>query len=173
MKIEYVAFDGTRFDNEQDCKLYEDRNVNKLIKEKRLAFFGEKENSLSAANIGSSYIPLLSPDEDIKALYRNCAAIYIGDKEALDYIKTHFYQTMDINDYNCFYFWNGSDWFHEDVIKEQCKSTLSSIENFDAYWVRKEWKKDQPVNLSKIWNGVDPTLKDELMIDEDGIVYPF
>lgn len=173
MKIEYVAFDGTRFDNERDCELYERRNVNELMKEKRLAFLGAKENPLSASNIGSSPIRLLPSNEDVKTLYRNCTAIYIGDKEVLDYVKANFSQVNDINDYNCFYFWNGSDWIHENVIKNQCKSTLNSIEQFDAYWVRKEWKKNQPVNLSKIWNGVDPTLKDELMFDEDGIVYPF
>lgn len=173
MKIEYVACDGTRFDNQRDCELHEEEIVNEFIKEKRLAFLGAKENPLSASNIGSSRIPLLPFNENVKALYRNCIAIYIGDKEVLDYVKTNFSQIDDINDSNCFYFWNGSDWIHENVIKNQCQSTLSAIEDFDAYWVRKEQKKDQSVNLSKIWNGIDPTLKDELMIDEDGIVYPF
>lgn len=142
MKIEYVACDGTRFDNQRDCKLHEERNVNEFIKEKRLAFLGAKENPLSASNIGSSLISLLPSNEDIKALYRNCAAIYIGDEEVLDYVKANFSQIDDINDYNCFYFWNGSDWIHENVIKNQCKSTLKSIEQLDACWVRDEWKKN-------------------------------
>ena len=173
MKVEFVAFDGTRFDNQRDCELHEERNANELIKEKRLVFLGSKGNPLTASNIGSSYIQLLPSDMDIIMLYRNCAAIYIKDEEALDYVKANFSQTDDINDYNCFYFWNGRNWVHENRIKEQCKKTLNSIEQFDAYWVRKEWKKNQPINLSKIWNGVDLTLKDELMIDDDGIVYPF
>ena len=176
MKIEYVAFDGTRFDSKDLCNIYEKNKEAEFIKTKRLAFWSASGDGLNAENIGSAKILCLNDEEGGRYFIR-ASAIFIKDDEVLSYIRSTY---TEINECG-FYFWDEVDkWISAKKIKKQCRDTLDRINELE-----REWKSPsledldqnsflvQSVNLSKIWNGVDPTLKDELMIDDDGIVYPF
>lgn len=165
MKIEYVAFDGTRFNSKDLCNIYEKNKEAEFIKTKRLAFWSTTDGTLTTENIGSTNFLYLDNEEG--NLYVRASIMFIKDQEVLNYMRSAYNIEQELG----FYFWNGEGkWISAKEIKEQCCDTLERINGLE-----KEWNNAQvePINLSKIWNGVDPTLKDELMIDDDGIVYPF
>lgn len=166
MKVEYVAFDGTRFNSKDQCNIYEKNREAEFIKTKRLAFWSASGDALNAENIGSTKILYLN-DEGEGRYFIRASVIFIKDDEVLSYIQSAY---TEINECG-FYFWNeGDKWVSAKEIKKQCCNTLNRINELEREWDNIQAK---PINLSKIWNGIDPTLKDELMIDDDGIVYPF
>lgn len=161
MKIEYVAFDGTRFDSRDQCNLYEKNKEAEFIKTKRLAFWSTSSGEAIVENIGSTNFFYLNDEEG--KFYIRSSLMFIKDQEVLDYIRSAYIKVEETG----FYFWNGvNKWIYAKEIKKQCRDTLERINELE-----KEWNQPRFEDIDQ--NYFDPTLKDELMFDEDGIVYPF
>lgn len=166
MKIEYVAYDGIKFDNETDCKNYENDRGKFFKERKRLVFWSTPSGALTTTNLGQ--VPMFLINDEEKMAYQQASAMFIRDKEVLGYVKSFCKQAENFKDYNCFYFWNGIDkWVSEKEIKAQCVNSLNQIALLKA-----NWSSDLTQSDNK-YTGVNSTLKDESMIDEDGNVYPF
>lgn len=161
MKIEYVAFDGTRFNSKDQCSIYEKNKEAEFIKAKRLAFWSTTGGVVVAENIGSTKLFYLNDEEGL--YYTRPSVMFIKDQEVLDYIHSTYIKVEETG----FYFWNGvNKWISAKEIKKQCRDTLERINELEREW-------NQPRFEDIDQNSFDPTLKDELMIDEDGIVCPF
>lgn len=171
MEIEYVAFDGVCFDNKEQCTSYERRKEKQFMEQKRLAFWSTTGGTLTAENIG--FTDFLYLNNDGGNFYARASIMFIKDQEVLNYIRSVYIAVEELG----FYFWNGvNEWISAKEIKKQCCKTIERINELMREWDVSRLEDStqvEPINLSKIWSGVDPILKDELMFDEDGIVYPF
>lgn len=119
MKVEYVAFDGERFETKEECLQHESKGgfiMGWTTYEDNLTYYESLLEDLTPTPYRFHNSP--------KDIIDNCTIVYVGNKESLELARS-----IDASLEKGFNFWNGLDFVSAETLIEDYRQAMANIES--------------------------------------------
>lgn len=119
MRVEYVAFDGQRFETKEECLLHESKGG-------FITGWTTYEDNLTNYE---SFLEDLNPvpyrlDKNLKSIIDSCTIVYVGNDEGLKVARS-----IDSSLEKGFNFWDGIEYVSAETLIENYRQAMANVES--------------------------------------------
>lgn len=118
MRVEYVAFDGERFETKEECLQHESKCG--LI----TGWTTYEQDLTNYNNLLADLNPTLYRSNSPKDIIDNCTIVYVGNDESLKVARS-----IDASLEKGFNFWNGAKFVSVEILIKNYRRAMANMEN--------------------------------------------
>ena len=118
MRVEYVAFDGERFETKEECLQHESK-VGFLT-----GWTTYEDNLTNYESFLEDLNPVLYRGNSPKYIIYNCTIVYVGNDESLEVAKS-----IDSSLEKGFNFWDGIEYVPAETLLESYRQAMANMES--------------------------------------------
>ena len=118
MRVEYIAFDGERFETKEGC-LQHERNGGFLT-----GWTTYEDNLTDYKSFLEDLNPVLYRGNSPKDIIDDCTIVYVGNDESLKFARS-----IDKSLKKGFNFWNGFEFVSAEILIEDYRQAMANMES--------------------------------------------